>query len=60
MNGHDVTEGAHLDGAPLNLFANVRRESALWGTDNDVVGFPQYPIVAVTRLSPTGARPGHG
>lgn len=41
---------ARLDRAPLDLFANVVREKALWVAGNRVVGFPHYPVVATARF----------
>lgn len=48
---------AHLRRAPLDLFANVAREKALWVADNGVVGFPHYPIVARARVTPVRSLP---
>jgi hypothetical protein len=47
-DGRGFTE--QLDRAPLDLFANVVREKALWVAGNRVVGFPCYPVVATARL----------
>lgn len=43
---------AHLDRAPLDLFANVHQEKALWLAGDRVVGFPYYAVVAFARLTP--------
>lgn len=43
---------AHLNRAPLDLFANVRQENALWIAGDHEVGFPHYGIVAFARLAP--------
>jgi hypothetical protein len=42
---------AHLDRAPLDLFANVAHDRTLWVADNGVVGYPYYPVVAAARLT---------
>lgn len=43
---------AHLTRAPLDLFAIVRQEKALWLADDTVVGFPHYPVLARAKLLP--------
>lgn len=42
---------AELSGVPLDVLANAWREEALWVTDGNVVGFPDYPVVATARFS---------
>lgn len=41
---------AELTCAPLDVLANAWREEALWVTDGNVVGFPDYPAVAIARF----------
>jgi len=45
---------AWLDKAPVDLFANVTHDRILWVTENGVVGYPYYPVLAAARLTPQG------
>jgi hypothetical protein len=43
---------AHLEGVPVDLFANAWRAETLWVAGNGVVGFPDYPVIAFACLTP--------
>jgi len=49
-DGHRYT--AHLEGVPVDLFANAWREETLWVAGNGVVGFPDYSVIALAYLTP--------
>jgi hypothetical protein len=43
---------AQFDKAPVDLFANVAHDRVLWVSDNGVVGYPYYAVLAAARLTP--------
>jgi hypothetical protein len=43
---------AQFDKASVDLFANVAHDRVLWVSDNGVVGYPYYAVLAAARLTP--------